>query len=69
MFGNSPLSHEGYIRADGSFTLEVQDGHRHVIVVGKDAMPLKVIAVNVVEGPVADLGIVDVTGNCPSSAK
>ena len=68
MFGSptAPASLEAGVEPDGSFALSGHmAGERHLLVVGRDRFPVKSIGVNVVVGKPNDIGIVDVSGNCP----
>ncbi|MEW5979096.1 MAG: hypothetical protein AB1898_25150 [Acidobacteriota bacterium] len=67
MFEMGSLSYEGYIsRANGSFEIAVgEGGGRHILVIGKDRAPVKVLAIDVVGAGMNDAGTVDLAGSCP----
>jgi len=67
MFGASwpPAALEGHIGKDGTFVLSVQNGERHLVIIGKDKQPVKVVGVDVIEGRVNEMGVVDLRGSCP----
>ncbi len=69
MFGghDDPATYEGYIRGkDGVFLLTASlRGERHIIIIGKDKQPIKVLAFDVVVGGQNEIGSVDISGLCP----
>jgi hypothetical protein len=67
MFGgqDSPVIYEGFIRRDdGVFSIASSHGERHIIVIGKGKQPVRVLAFDVVEGGLNEIGVVDLTGSC-----
>jgi hypothetical protein len=69
MFGGpgAAWAYDGHIRSDGKFSISGNmPGVRHMIVVGKDKQPIRVIAVDVTVGIAEnEAGSVDLTGLCP----
>jgi hypothetical protein len=68
MFGASSASAplEAGVAQDGSFSLSGQiSGERHILVIGKDKVPLQALPVNVTVGKPNDLGTIDLSGRCP----
>jgi len=69
MFGSqdSPIIHEGFINlSDGAFWIPSSiHGERHIIVIGRDKEPLKVLAFDAAEGGKNDVGAVDLSNSCP----
>jgi len=66
MFGghNGP-TFEGYIDLKaGGFSLTCDRGERHIVIIGRDTLPLKVIGMNVISGGKNDLGVIDLSGVC-----
>jgi len=66
MYEEGPVS-DGYINAaDGSFRVPVgsREG-RHLLVIGKDRNPLKVLGIDVTAGAKNDTGPVDLSNSCP----
>ena len=68
MFGGHegfPIA-DGYVESDGTFWLVVADyGVRQLLVIGKDKQPVKCIGFDVTIGKVSDVGVVDLSGQCP----
>ncbi len=61
-----PLLHEGYIQPDGVFWItSSMQGQRHMIVVGKGKLPVKVFAADIVIGGKNELGDIDLSASCP----
>jgi hypothetical protein len=57
------------IPSTGEFTIRARHGVRHLLVVGRDEHPVKTFAINMVAGQAqSDLGELDVSDSCPSSA-
>jgi hypothetical protein len=70
MFGEqeSPQVSEGAVRhEDGTFSLWVTHGARHIAIVGKDKQPIKAFGFDVTAGVPNEIGTVDLRGLCPSS--
>lgn len=69
LFGGheDPASYEGFIDpSNGSFSLVASlRGERHIIVIGRNKDPVKVIAANVEVGGMNDLGTIQLSGLCP----
>lgn len=61
-FGNP---YDGFVDATGKFSFSVRYGVRHLMIVGKDADPLKTFAVNLEYSGDSDLGDFDLTDSCP----
>jgi hypothetical protein len=66
MYEDGPISN-GHVRlTDGSFSVPVGTrGGRHILVIGKDRTPVKVLGFDVVAGGKNDTGVVDLSGSCP----
>jgi hypothetical protein len=69
MFGShdSPVIHEGFINlSDGVFSIvSTIHGERHIIVIGRDKEPLKVLGFDAAEGGRNDIGVIDMRDSCP----
>lgn len=67
MFGSQEgsLIHEGVVRGNGEFEVDASfSGERHIMVVGRDSTPLKVIGVNLTRGGKNRIGDVAMAGSC-----
>lgn len=68
MFGaqNRDYVVNGYVQSDGTFRLSAAaEGVRHLLVIGKGKQPIKVIGFDVTLGKTSDIGVVDLSGQCP----
>ena len=61
------LATDGYLRPlTGEFTIQARHGVRHMLLVGRQADPVKVFAVNLDAGPAdGNLGEFDLSDSCP----
>ena len=68
MFEGGSLTYEGYINPEkGSFQIAVGTrGGRHILVIGKDRSPVKVLAIDVVGAGTTDAGTLDLSASCPT---
>jgi hypothetical protein len=68
MFGSQHQStaYEGFVQSDGTFWLTgSMSGERHLIIFGKGRDPVRTVGFDVDEGKQNDMGLVELTGNCP----
>jgi len=68
MFGGHGGVHavDGTVKSDGTLSLVVGAyGVRHILVIGKDKQPIKVIGFDVTIGKESNIGVVDLGGHCP----
>ncbi len=64
--GHDGPTFEGYIDAKtGRFSLNCIRGERHIVIIGKDTQPLRVLGTNVIMGGKNDIGTTDLSGLCP----
>ena len=65
MFGTFRVL-EGHIGQDGTFELTgSMQGERHLMIIGKDKQPVKVVGIDVTVGTHNEQGTIDLTGSCP----
>jgi hypothetical protein len=56
------------VEESGKFSVSARYGARHLIIVGKDADPVKVFTVNLDYSSGSDLGEFDLSDSCPVTA-
>ncbi len=68
MFGghDGTTAEDGYVEADGTFSLEVAAlGVRRILVIGRGRHPVKAVGVDVTVGRPTDVGLISLAGLCP----
>jgi hypothetical protein len=57
---------DGFVESDGSFTLVLGPlGVRRLLIIGHGKDPIKVVAIDVTQGKMADAGAIDLSKDCP----
>lgn len=58
---------DGFVESDGSFTLVLGPlGVRRLLIVGQGKDPIKVVAIDVTQGKMANAGAIDLSKDCPN---
>lgn len=68
MFGGHERVHvvDGYVQSDGAFYLILGAyGVRHLLIIGKNKQPIKVVGIDMTIGKVTNVGAINLGGQCP----